>query len=209
MAINGKLGIVHPTGKRVRDILGLLRWLLAEPRVSLKALQVCLGLLVHVLQCRRELSGLLHHSWALVGRPGETEWPTVIPAKVRRELCRVAATLPLMRIDLRRAPSRYITASDACESGGGVCRAARLTSWGAVCLERDLGRVFARARDRLAIVTVNEELGSTLAAIELLGVEAGGGSACCASVHGKRLFRCCWPHSEIAEDVLGKNLEKT
>jgi hypothetical protein len=197
MQIDGVRGLIHPSGERCRDVHSLGRWIMGQTKITKKGIQVLLGLLVHIMQCRREVSSLLHETWAWMTRDTPGAWPAPLPNAVRRELSRLLLCVPLLKINIRRPPSRHITASDACETGGGVCAARHVTEWGAACLRRDLGRVYARGRDRLGVICCGEDLGCTLSALDMLGLEVTAATGWPCSEAGQRLARCCWPQLKL------------
>ena len=94
-----------------------------------------------------------------------------LAAKVRKELIMGIMLLPLMCYDLRTPVSDLITASDASESGGGVCYSKTLTKVGALRLARELSMQGTGTRDKVGLVELFAGIGGGRMAFDTLGLE--------------------------------------
>ena len=63
------------------------------------------------------------------------------------------------------------TVSDASETGGGFCHARALTDEGRLAFTADLARPAAVGRDRIALLTLADDLGGMRQALDNLGIE--------------------------------------
>jgi len=105
---------------------------------SRKSLQVYAGKEVHTLQFRRPLFSVFDWLWKAIG---EGEGTCRMTKNVIEEMLMAGCLQPLKFTDLRSVLNEVVTASDACESGGGSCYANRLSVRGlseVVALEEKL-----------------------------------------------------------------------
>ena len=130
--IDGKRGILRTTTKRCLDLISLGTWIRQQGTVRRKALQVYAGKAVHILQFRRCLFSCLEVLFRAIAH-GPQNCP--VTEELRSEMFVMEVLLPLTQCDLKATVDPIVTASDACETGAGVCYASRLTRGG----ERDLG----------------------------------------------------------------------
>ena len=90
---------------------------------------------------------------------------------MRREMLECVVLLPLMSVDLRAAPSRPLTVSDASESGAGVFASRSMTTKGKLQLRKLLGMPKGQGRDAIALIVLGETVGGARRAFDILGVE--------------------------------------
>ena len=91
-------------------------------------------------------------------------------AAIAEEMILAIATLPLLGMDLRNLVNPVVTASDASETGGGVCSSCSVTD---LCLARLGGGVRAAAGSRadgLCLVETFGGIGGMRRSLEILGV---------------------------------------
>ena len=125
--IDGKRGVLRTTTKRSLDLISLGTWIRGQKWVPRKTLQVYAGKAVHILQFRRCLFSCLDVLFRAIAH-GPSNCP--VTEELRSEMFVLEVLLPLTQCDLKAAVDPIVTASDACETGAGVCYASRLTRAG-------------------------------------------------------------------------------
>ena len=125
--LDGQQGVLRTTTKRGLDLFSLGSWIRAEPRVAKKALQIYAGKAVHILQFRRCLFAVLQDLFTEIAKAEESHR---LNRGVANEMLVLEALLPLVQFNLRAQVDGVVTASDACETGGGACYASRLSRLG-------------------------------------------------------------------------------
>ena len=131
--LDGDVGRLGVTTKRLLENLSLGIWLLGHRQVTRKMLQVFAGKEVHVLQFRRPLFSVYDRIWKLIA--GESDWPW-LNVEVIDEIVAGLSLLPLRFTDWRADLDPHVMASDASEKGGGFVIAKRLTKSGLEALRR-------------------------------------------------------------------------
>eukprot|EP00971_Amphidinium_carterae_P069956 1384211-Amphidinium_carterae.1 len=166
--LDGDLARLGVPPAKIGRLIGLTRYALEAP-VTKRTLQVILGHWVHALMLRRECMGLLNDIWRVLLRLGTQARP--LTKKVKLELAHALAALPLARVYMRSVVDPRLTASDANESGGGVCVTRGLSSeglaaWGGNQVLRDhIGR------DEVGLLTVGDNVGVVAMAATRVGSE--------------------------------------
>ena len=128
-------GQLRAASRRAIENLSLACWILQRERPSKKALQVWAGKEVHTLQFRRPLFSVLDEVWKKIAEDGPY---CKVSRKLVQEVLLLSCLQALKYTDLRSGLSEVVTASDACESGGGIVFANRLSKKGlmeAIALE--------------------------------------------------------------------------
>jgi hypothetical protein len=118
--LDGRKGTIAVPPDKIRSLLSMICWALSRPTVTRSQMQKVMGHVVHASQLRRELSSIFNQVWDFISGK---DWlgQRALPLPVKGELARFVSLLPCCRITLRSQPSPVATASDACETGGGVC----------------------------------------------------------------------------------------
>ncbi len=125
--IDGEAGTLGVSTNRVLQLMGLGSYLRTQKRVSRRQLQIYCGKAVHLLQFRRCLFSFLEDVWQqIAGSSSRFE----LSFKSWDEMLCLEAVLPMAYCDLRAKLDPLVTASDACETGGGTCFSSRLTHMG-------------------------------------------------------------------------------
>ena len=135
--LDGDRGQLRAASRRAMESLSLSSWILQRERPSKKALQVWAGKEVHTLQFRRPLFSALDEVWKKIAEDG---LHCRVNKKLVQEMLLLGCLQGLKFTDLRSQLSEVVTASDACESGGGIVFANRLSKKGlveAIALEED------------------------------------------------------------------------
>ena len=175
------------------SLINFTLWVLGRRWVNRKTLQVLGGQWVHALQFRRECSSLLNRFWEFVGCSRWESTYRVLPAGVKTEVRKLLGILPLLVFDLRAPPHGVVTASDASETGGGVCRARGLTERGRDEVARREGRTGARGRDRVCLISLCDGIGGAKRALDLLGVETAAYASSEIDDTCRRVVCTAWP----------------
>ena len=131
--IDGEKGVLRVTTKRCLDLMSLGAWLRKQGSFPTTVLQIYAGKAVHILQFRRCLFSVLQEVFVEVSQN-----PTEVRGKVSLfdEMMLLECLLPVVCTDLKARIDPIVTASDACESGGGATYASRLSRLGEEELER-------------------------------------------------------------------------
>lgn len=127
--LDGDRGQLRAASRRAMESLSLSSWILQRERPSKKALQVWAGKEVHTLQFRRPLFSALDEVWKKIAEDG---LHCRVNKKLVQEMLLLGCLQGLKFTDLRSQLSEVVTASDACESGGGIVFANRLSKKGLV-----------------------------------------------------------------------------
>ena len=125
--IDGRLGVLRTSTLRSLQVCSLGAWIRGQSHVARKALQVYAGKLVHILQFRRCMFSYLDEVFGCIAH-GPPEVP--VTEKLRSEMILLEMAIPMAMFNLKAAIDPIVTASDACESGGGICVASRLSRAG-------------------------------------------------------------------------------
>ena len=125
--LDGEKGLLRTSTLRSLQVMSLGAWIRGQKTVQRKALQIYAGKLVHILQFRRCMFAYLEEVFCAIA-----QGPPLVPVteKLRSEMILLEMGLPLAMTNLRAVIDPIVTASDACESGGGICVASRLTRAG-------------------------------------------------------------------------------
>ena len=202
--------------KRALESLSLGTWILGQERVARKALQVFCGKEVHTMQFRRPVFGVFDYIWKAIGDGREY---VELGPKVVEEIL-MAGCLQVMRFtDLRAKLDPIVTASDACESGGGMVYSHKLTYEGlleAVALEEgeaDLPTEKMKIDDEQHILVIDffAGIGGLSQALHLAGIKPDHTLVVEQDPDCRRLHRARWPGCEFINDITKlekKDIEK-
>ena len=195
--INGRRGYVGPSGDRVMKIIGMTQHILTNA-ITQKELQIVLGHWGHVTQMRREVMACFHFIWQRMIKWGTgRKW---LDATGKREFYAAMCLLPLMVISLRQRYSPMVTASDASEQGGGVCKADELEENHRRKVGVEVNRVCSTGRDQVGLISVNLGLGQIRRAFDLLGVEIAVHMACDNDECCRDIVKQAWPDVQWVAD---------
>lgn len=133
--VDGVEGTLGVTTKRSLEFISLVRFLVSQERVPTKWVQILLGKFVHIMQFRRQVFSCIQASW------DRLKFHHGGPMREREvdEWLMVCCLLPLCRMNLRARLAGTVTASDASESGGGLCASLGLSQLGRRGLEERKG----------------------------------------------------------------------
>eukprot|EP00971_Amphidinium_carterae_P350582 6491633-Amphidinium_carterae.1 len=159
--IAGKLGI---GGERAGKLIGISMHLLQRSTLCKRDVQILSGLWAH------ETAAVLQKWWQQTAHWEQSLTP--LSPVMASELCTLVLHLPLLQVDLRAPLPASVIATDASETGGGVCEGINVTPEGRRHLLNEVRGVLGLGRDRLCLIAVADELGRSRRALESIGIEA-------------------------------------
>lgn len=128
--IDGDKGLAYAKpDKASKYLLGILD-VLRQGRASQKQLQILAGGLVYLFQYRRPLMATLNSIWEFIVQFESDRMTRPLPRAVKDELVAAFFLAGVSYIDFRLLVNPTITASDASEFGGGLCKTHGLTNRG-------------------------------------------------------------------------------
>ena len=207
--IDGKAGVLRTTTLRSLQVISLGSWIREKKRVSRKALQVYAGKLVHLLQFRRCMFSFLEEVFVKIAHGGKE---VEVTEDLCSEMLMVEMCLPMAQFNLKARVDPIVTASDACESGGGICYASRLSRLGeeeAKALlegkepkqEEMVDKTKMGHHERIVVVDLFSGIGGLTVALEKAGVEWHTLVAVEKDKDCRRLLRRKYPGIELFSDV--------
>ena len=195
--LDGEVGRLGVTTKRLLENLSLGLWLLGQRRVSRKSLQVFAGKEVHILQFRRPLFSVYDQIWKLIA--GESDWPW-LTGDVIDEIVTGLSLLPLRFTDWRADLDPHVMASDASEFGGGFVIAKRLTKSGLEALRRfEAGET--EVRTGIVVFDFFAGIGGLVRSLERAGVNWEHHVVIESDRQCRRCIRRTWPGGSEYPDV--------
>lgn len=139
-------------------------------------MQMLVGGLVYLFSFRRPLMAILGEVWQFIASFGNDKVYKPLPHEVREELFASFFVSSMAYMDFRLETDHVVTASDASESGGGLCASEGLTSLG---LEASKGSVRGQAEESfeakgLLIISAFDGIGAIRVAADVFGAEVSG-----------------------------------
>jgi hypothetical protein len=169
-SIAGRRGLIMATDERLSLLVGITFALMSQPHTRLKDVEVVAGNWIHNIQFNRATMAALDLVWEVI--QGKVD-----AAKRSSLLCpewmMVLSLLPLMRLDLRTPMDTVVTASDASETGAGVCSASTLTKQGEQGLADAEKARSAPVADELCLFENCGGISGGRRALEILGIKPG------------------------------------
>eukprot|EP00438_Fugacium_kawagutii_P024959 Skav213216 [mRNA] locus=scaffold2826:647978:650839:- [translate_table: standard] len=205
-AIDGRIGTISAPLEKKFEIMGFFLWALGQRTPLNKSLHMILGRLVRCFEFRHPLMSALRGCWpqghVMLRRP----WR----ADALRSMLRGCVLLPMAQADLRAQVDGLVSASDASESGGGLCVSNHLTDEGLRVLEQLDGEDYRRSRcapfqpagampngvpqgPRLFVISLFDGIAAIMCALSRLPCRVLGFAASEIDAHCKRLVRKRWP----------------
>ena len=209
--IDGEKGLLRAATRRAVESLALGAWLMRLEFPSRKSLQVYAGKEVHTLQFRRPLFSVFDWLWKAIG---EGEGTCRMTKNVIEEMLMAGCLQPLKFTDLRSVLNEVVTASDACESGGGSCYANRLSVRGlseVVALEEkleDISEVSGHLDGPEVILVFDffAGIGGLSRSLAMAGIKVASLVVVELDPDCRRLHRRRWPGCRVYNDI--QKLEK-
>ena len=122
--IDGERGLLRAATRRAIESVALGSWMIQKEYPPRKVVQVFAGKEVHTLQFRRPLFSIFSQIWKTIGSEG---YVARMDRATIEEVLVVGCVQPLKFTNLKAELNDVVTASDACETGGGTVYANRLS----------------------------------------------------------------------------------
>ena len=198
--IDGERGLLRASTKRGIESIALGAWMMEKEYPPRKVAQVFAGKEVHTLQFRRPLFSVFSQIWKAIGAEG---YLTHIDRGVIEEVLLVGCLQPMKFTNLKAELNDVVTASDACETGGGTVFANRLSLKGLteiVALEEGLEEVseIPSHIDQKETIVVFDWLSRSL---ELAKIKVASLIVIELDSDCRRLHRRRWPGCECISDI--------
>ena len=184
--------------------------LLQKRKVTQKQLQMVIGGIVYIFSFRRPLMSVLNEVWHFISSFQNEHQLQAIPQSVREELMASLCLSPFAKMDFRQESDYVVTASDASESGGGLCASTGLTNKGVRASEAwvrgEVEEPFTTGG--FLVVSLFDGVGSLRVAMDALGIPVLGYIAVEKSPSSRRVVECNFPSCVFYEDVQDITKEK-
>ena len=204
--IDGLKGLLSAPLEKRREVLAFTLWLLAQRQPKAKGALMVLGRMVRCFEFRRPLMSALRNCWP-------TASPHVrMPLKreTARSLMRGCLLMPMAVADLRCQVDGLVSASDASETGGGLCISHALTDEGRHTLEALQGQAYEKTRispfraagampetdpkgPKVFVLSLFDGVAAVMCALSRLPCQVVGFAASEIDKECKRLVRRRWP----------------
>lgn len=212
--VDGNQGVIAPKPDKLVRVLSLVWESLKCTRLSSRDLQVIMGNLIYIAGFRRPLMACYQSVWSFItsGVPVDNPlhpsvfFPRVYPDSVRSELWLGLVTLPLALIDLRAPLNLTVTASDASETGGGICASSTLTQWGEKYIAELQGQS-TNIQEGLLVVSCFDGIGTVHYVLSLLGIRVSASVSIESCPKAARVVRSFLPSVLHFDDVNNFSLE--
>ena len=196
--VNGSGKTLGISGTRLFKLLLTTFYVIGEPLLSRKSLQILAGRWVHALQFRRAGMTTLEHVWQFISKK---KVGSKVSYQVRRELLQLCCLAPLLNTSLDASIAKVITASDASERAGAVGIARELRTEGI-----DFGRAMKLAPQEpgnapILVISLFNGIGGCYRCYDIIGIQPAGMIA--VECHGpaNRIVSRRWPGAKLVKDV--------
>lgn len=203
--VDGKAGKAWPKPQKVAVYVALALELLRRGVATQREMQVVAGGFVYFAMFRRPLLCSLNGVWCFIESfkklPPVVRMP--IPDLVKLELVRFCSLIPLARMDFRVGFSPIVSASDASETGGGVCSSRGLTSYGRMAASAPVRGDIPEEHDFVTILAIGlfDGIGALRVACDALQLPMAGYIAVEKLSEARRVVESFFPDTLHVEDV--------
>lgn len=196
--IDGDNQFIGGSSERLVKLIQATMFLLSQPILSKKLVQVVAGRWIHVMQFRRPTMSFFEHTWSFVGSKRMQQG---IHLKVRGEFMACVMATCFMHTHLGASISERMTASDASSTGGAVGVASTLSQEGNSYVEASLNNLRQLPDIPVLVISLFGGIGGSFRVYDLLGLRPLG--LIHFDTHGpaNRVVSKRWPHAEIFLDV--------
>jgi len=209
--IDGERGLLRAATRRAIESVALGSWMIQKEYPPRKVVQVFAGKEVHTLQFRRPLFSIFSQIWKTIGSEG---YVARMDRATIEEVLLVGCVQPLKFTNLKAELNDVVTASDACETGGGTVYANRLSLKGlteVVALEEGIEGIndIPSQIDQDEVIVVFDffaGIGGLSRAMELAKVKVASLVVIEIDADCRRLHRRRWPGCHCISDI--KSLTK-
>ena len=209
--VDGKAGKAWPKPQKIGIYVALALELLRRGVATQREMQVVAGGFVYFAMFRRPLLCALNSIWTFI--EGFKKLPPVvrlgIPDLVRLELVRFCSLIPLARMDFRVGFSPVVSASDASETGGGVCASVGLTSYGRMAASSPVRGDIPEEHDFVTVLAVSlfDGIGALRVACDALNLPMAGYIAVEKRAEARRVVESFFPDTLHVDDVASVDAE--
>ena len=209
--IDGERGLLRAATRRAIESVALGSWMIQKEYPPRKVVQVFAGKEVHTLQFRRPLFSIFSQIWKTIGSEG---YVARMDRATIEEVLLVGCVQPLKFTNLKAELNDVVTASDACETGGGTVYANRLSLKGlteVVALEEGIESIneIPSQIDQDEVIVVFDffaGIGGLSRAMELAKMKVASLVVIEIDADCRRLHRRRWPGCHCISDI--KSLTK-
>ena len=203
--VDGKEGVAYPKPEKTLRYCQLALCLLQRGRCTQKECQVVGGGFVYLAMFRRPLLGGLNALWRFIvsfnGFP-----PFIvkeIPPEVKEEMARMVCLFPLACLNFRTELTERVTASDASETGGGVCVSSGLTAFGHAASHRLVRGDLPEAVDIEGVLTIGlfDGIGALRVATDVLKWNVCGHVSVECNKEANRVVESQFPNCLMVMDI--------
>ena len=196
--VEGKQRYLGGSPERLVKLAQATLWVIGQPLLSKKLVQVIAGRWIHVMQFRRPCMGFLNVTWDFISnkRFGQS-----LHLAVRRELFSCVCAMGLMHTFLGAGVSGTMTASDASSTGGAVGISRELTEAGqdyVRCLDTNQ---YLAGEIPVLVISLFGGIGGAFRTYDVLGLKPLGMVHFDTHEPANRIVSRRWPHAEIFLNV--------
>ena len=207
--LNGKVGVLRTSTERALELVSLGSWIRSQEFVDRKSLQIYAGKAVHILQFRRCLFSVMEVIFTTIAQEGRN---CPVKEPLRSEMLLLEMLLPMAQFNMKAQIDPMVTASDASETGGGMCYASRLSRAGeeeakrlleGVKLEEKPKKDPARLdpNEKVLVIDLFAGIGGFTAALQRAGISWDHLLIVESDKNCRRLLRRTYPGAEFLNDV--------
>ena len=201
--INGEQGTCSAKPDKISKYLSSLVFVLQRKEVSRKQMQMLVGGLVYLFSFRRPLMSVLNEVWVFISSFSNDKQYLPLPPKVAQELFAAFFLCPLSFMDFRQPSNPVVTASDASESGGGLCASVGLTQAG---LHASRGLVRGETHESfqdggILVISAFDGIASLRVALDALHANVSGYVSIEKDPAARRVVETHFPSTIFEEDI--------
>ena len=196
--IDGKEKWIGGSAERFIALGQSTLYVLGQPFMAKKVVQVLGGRWIHVMQFRRPTMSALNELWEFVGK---RQFGQSLVNKVRRELFCCLCLVPLMHTFIGAEPAKCLTASDASMKGGAVGIAHQLTDVGHDYVRSMLFNKLDEGTIPVMVVSLFNGIGGCFRCYDVLGLRPAALVSFDVHQPANRIISRRWPQAEIFGDV--------
>ena len=200
--ISGNNRWIGASCERLLKVCKTTLWLISQPTIPRKLLQVIMGRWVFIMQFRRPAMSHFEAVWEVIS---EKEKGEKVLAEVRRELLGAVLGCLLFHTFLGCRIQKEITCSDASATGGAVAVSYQLSRAGEEYLQ-SLEPGNAPLKVPVVCISLFNGIGAAFRCYDVAGVQLAGGIACDIHRPGHRVTSRRWPWVVLVGDI--KDLTK-
>eukprot|EP00438_Fugacium_kawagutii_P032354 Skav234857 [mRNA] locus=scaffold840:94910:97994:- [translate_table: standard] len=199
--IDGERKMIGLGGERLLKLIQGTLWLIAQPRLNRKQVQIMAGRWVFALQFRRPAMSFLQKTWKFVGqslRLGED-----MRKEIKAEFLSLIFVSSLLHCNLGASIPSHIICTDASERGGSIEVAHELIMEGADFLQAVNKKTTAKADEScpILIISLFNGIGGAFRAYDIAGITPMARIAVDLDEAANRITSRRWPGTLIINDV--------